>query len=279
MLKNPEKCDAPVVALHSSASSSSQWNSLIVDLDDRHDVIAYDLPGYGSNAEQNKPFGGPFGGMTAIARTVLKKILELDRPVHLVGHSFGGGVAIKTALMRPELVKSLTLYEPVAFHILKRGGRVEQFLLRDLEIVEEALVRSIAEGRPNQGMRVFVDFWSGDGAWDRMSKEHRQKLTTLASSVAMDFANGFAESWTVDELADLTMPVLMLMGMESPAVSQRTTSLIVANTPGAELAMLPGLGHMAPVFASQWVNPRIKQHIARVDRSAAYVGWPKKSAA
>ena len=146
-------------------------------------------------------------------------------------------------------------------------------------IVEEALAKSIAEGRSNHGMRVFVDFWSGDGSWDRMSKEHRQKLTTLADSVAMDFASAFAESWTADQLARLTMPVLMLMGMESPAIAQRTTSLVVANTPGAELAMLPGLGHMAPVFAPQWVNPRIKQHVARVGRSAPHVGWPQRSVA
>ena len=64
------------------------------------------------------------------------------------------------------------------------------------------------------------------------------------------------------------MPVQLLTGMESPEIAQRTATLIFENTQDAELVVLPGLGHMAPIHAPDWVNPRIRQHIARVERSA-----------
>ncbi len=274
-LEIQDTCTAPVVALHSSASNSSQWNSLIADLGERYEVTAFDLPGYGDELERDYASTD----MEALARPVLDKILDFGEPVHLVGHSCGGGVALKIAMMRPDVIRSLTLYEPAAFNLLETGRHSDQMLLRDLEFVEEALNRSIDQGAAHRGMRVFIDFWNGDGAWDRMPDAVLLKLVSLAPTVAKDFKNVFAEDWTANDLSNLTMPVLLMMGMDSPTVAQRTIALLVERSPNVELAMLPGLGHMAPIFAPQWVNPRIVQHIARIERSASRFGWPQDVAA
>jgi len=275
MMRVHETCTAPVVALHSSASNASQWDGLIADLSERHDVFAYDLPGYGKDPQQD----GTNAGLDALAEPVLDKIAKLGEPVHLVGHSFGGGVAIKIALARPDLVVSLTLYEPAAFTLLEGPRQSDRSLLDGLKHVKSTLTAAIAEGCPEKGMQAFVDFWNGNGAWEKMSEGLRHKLAQLAGTVARDFSAIFAETLTTGDLAKLTMPTLLMMGMDSPAVAQRATAMLVEKMPRTELAMLPGLGHMAPVFAPQWVNPRIVQHIARIERSAKLVRWPQMAAA
>ena len=95
----------PVVALHSSASSSGQWKALRDDLADRHCVVMPDLPGYGETTE--RPKAGSSGG-TDTARPIIALIEHGATPVHLVGHSYGGALAVLIAIHRPDLVRSLT---------------------------------------------------------------------------------------------------------------------------------------------------------------------------
>src|SRR5512138_3457520 len=101
----------PVILLHCSGSSGAQWRTLASTLEARHLVAAPDLIGYGSAA----PWTGraPFS-LAQEAGPILSLIGTLGEPVHLVGHSYGGAVALHIALTRPELVRSLTLIEPAA---------------------------------------------------------------------------------------------------------------------------------------------------------------------
>ncbi len=266
---------APIVALHSSASDRRQWSGLVSDLCDRHDVFTFNLPGYGQDLTRCSAFKG----MAAVAEPILQEILKLGEAVHLVGHSFGGAVALKIALMRPDLVESLTLYEPVAFHILRGRGEEDTELLAGLKQVEESLRAAGPDGRDGPGIKPFIDFWNGDGAWDRMSETLRERLASMAAAVLADFDSCFSEDWRLEDLGALELPTQILMGMESPEIAQRTATLIFGQVPDAELVMLPGLGHMAPIHAPDWVNPRIKQHIARVERCAEHFAWPQSHAA
>lgn len=266
---------APIVALHSSASDRRQWSGLVSDLRDRHDVFTFNLPGYGPDFTRCRAFKG----MAAVAEPILQEILKIGQAVHLVGHSFGGGVALKIALMRPDLVKSLTLYEPVAFHILRGRGAEDAGLLAGLKQVEESLRGAGPDGRDGAGLKPFIDFWNSDGAWDRMPETLRDRLTSATAAVLADFDSCFSEDWRLEDLGGLELPTQLLMGMESPEIAQRTATLIFGQIPNAELVMLPGLGHMAPIHAPDWVNPRIKQHIARIERSAEHFAWPQSHAA
>ena len=210
---------------------------------------------------------------------IIEEIATLGEPVHLVGHSFGGGVALKIALMRPELIKSLTLYEPVAFHVLNNRNSADATLLTALKEVELSLHAGEAEAEAGPGIKSFIDFWNGQGAWEAMPEALRGKLIASTASVIADFMNGFAESWRLEDLQSLEIPTQVLMGMESPAIAQRTATLVFEHIQDAELVMLPGLGHMAPIHDPDWVNPRIKQHIARVERCAEHFAWPQTRAA
>jgi pimeloyl-ACP methyl ester carboxylesterase len=105
-----------VIALHFSGAGANQWRALDELLDGRYALIAPEH--YGCDRV------GPWSGERAFtladeaARTV--EIIDRQRSkIHLVGHSYGGGIALRVALERPHGVASNTLYEPSAFHLLK----------------------------------------------------------------------------------------------------------------------------------------------------------------
>src|ERR1041384_8297737 len=108
-----------VIALHCAGAGSSQWRQLAGVLGDGYELLAPEHYG----CENTGPWSGehPFTLAAEEARTIAL-IDAPERNVHLVGHSYGGGVALHVALARPEHIASLTLYEPSAFQLLKAFG-------------------------------------------------------------------------------------------------------------------------------------------------------------
>ncbi|HVG51430.1 MAG TPA: alpha/beta fold hydrolase, partial [Xanthobacteraceae bacterium] len=88
-----------VIALHCSGSSGAQWRGLEEKLGNRFSVIAPDLIGCGSSGhwEGERPFS-----LSDEAATVVSIIDELKKPVHLVGHSYGGAVGLRAAHERAD---------------------------------------------------------------------------------------------------------------------------------------------------------------------------------
>ncbi|MFN8850688.1 MAG: alpha/beta fold hydrolase, partial [Inhella sp.] len=105
----------PVVLLHSSASSSCQWRALMELLRAQLRVLAPELQGCGKSAPWH--FHRPLRLDDEV--DALAEVFERAGPrVHLVGHSFGGAVALRAALRYADRLASLTLFEPVLFSLL-----------------------------------------------------------------------------------------------------------------------------------------------------------------
>ena len=271
-----EHSNAPIVALHSSASNSGQWRQLKADLEGRFEVYAFDLPGCG-----RAPLAGDHSrkGAAFSAIPVIKEIEKFGCAVHLVGHSNGGGIAIKVALMRPDLVKSLALYEPATFHFLKDGNSTDKNLFQQIHSISELVATSATENDTSARLQDFLDFWNGIGFWDDLLVSSQQTLAGAISSIKADFANGFAETWELEELSKLTVPTLIMTGLDSPEVAQHVAVAIAESLPQSRIALLPELGHMAPIFQPEWVNARIFEHVASAERPSATCSWPGKAAA
>ena len=88
-------------------------------------LTAPDLPGHG-HAPPLAPGQDLHDAAVAIG---LAAIAQAGPPVDLIGHSFGGTVALRIALERPALVRSLTLIEPVLFSILRGSTAYDAFAL------------------------------------------------------------------------------------------------------------------------------------------------------
>src|SRR5512144_2128051 len=105
---------AAVIALHSSAAPGRQWQVLAERMHDV-DFVAPDLLGHGNAPAWTGPPQDIVAGDVARVAGIVDERAE---SVHLVGHSYGGAVAIAFALAHPQRVRSVAVYEPVLFSAL-----------------------------------------------------------------------------------------------------------------------------------------------------------------
>src|SRR4029079_15022809 len=155
----------PVVLLHSSGLSGRQWRRLASELTGRgFRAIVPDLTGHGASGAW--PEGTPFSFQIDVDH-MIALLRRLEHPAHLVGHSYGGFVALLAAKAAPERVRSIVLYDPVAFGVLDVTADVDAS--EDLARIDFGWESSEA-GR-ERFLQQFVDYWGGHGAWASLREE------------------------------------------------------------------------------------------------------------
>ena len=127
-----------MLLIHGLAGSSRTWDAVIPALAERYDVIAPDLLGHGESA---KPMGDYSLGAFASGLRDFLAVLDVDS-VTIVGHSFGGGVAMQLAYQHPHLVDRLVLVGSGGL------GREVSWLLRSLSLPGAEYVMPIAFPKP-----------------------------------------------------------------------------------------------------------------------------------
>jgi pimeloyl-ACP methyl ester carboxylesterase len=179
------------------------------------------------------------------------------QPFHLIGHSFGGALALATALAWPDRVKSLTLYEPTAFSLL-RGGEDRELYETITRVPARMRLLRDAES-PERAIGHFVDFWTGKPVWDERPAAERAQFSRLADKVIDDFRLLFEASF--EDLAAIRCPVLVLRGDETVPVAARVAEIVAARIGHARLKTISGAGHMAPVTDPGPIAAAIISHI------------------
>lgn len=238
--------------LHASGLSSVQWTSLARELAARGlRVVAPDLIGHG----RSTPW--PAESRFEVARDLElteRHLASLPEAVHLIGHSYGGYLALRLVLAGHR-VRSLTVYEPPAFGVLGTGE--ERF------DPEGAYTQPELRGT-EAWMKLMVDFWNGPGAYDALPAARRRVMLQSGAKAFDEVRAVVADVLPAELLARIECPTLVLCGTQTPAVAQRVCQRLAALVPGARLERLEGAGHMAPVLESERINRHIVAHLARV---------------
>ena len=250
----------PVVMLHSSLASKSQWAALATRLAARYRTIAVDLCGYGDVALPTNRATFALDDEVRRAAALLDRLVPPQVPMHVVGHSYGGVVAMRLAQMHSARVASLSLYEPVAFMLLDAGERA------DISRLAERVARHVEEGRLHDAARAFVDFWSGDGSFARLRLPVQAKMAARIAKVPLDFR---AACGGPLDAGAIGTPTLLLGGMHSPAVAQRIVATLTRTLPSVRAGWVDA-GHMGPLTAAGAVDPLFEAFIdARVEHDRA----------
>jgi len=266
----PRRSDT-VVLLHSSASSSRQWDTIGAALSPASTVVAPSLLGYDSRASW------PLERTLTLddEATALEPLLAAaPAPVHVVGHSYGGAVALQLALRRPDAVASLTLYEPVRFALLF-GAPGLAAAGEEIVGVARRLGELAGAGETHAAAAGFVDYWSGTGAWAAMPHARRDAVAARMTKVSAEFAALFADSVSASAYAALAMPVRLLRGDASPLPARGVASRLNELLPCATLVTLRGGVHMQPVSDPCSVVAALPHWLARRrcdDRALAAAG-------
>jgi pimeloyl-ACP methyl ester carboxylesterase len=259
---------APVLLVHSSACRGGFWRGLVEHLADGFACYTPDLAGYGRSryASMNSK-----AALRDEAEFIAPLLWHDTQRFHLVGHSFGGAVALAAALAWPDRVRSLTLYEPTAFSVLRNGSSEDRALFETVASVPAEMRRLHDAGSDDAAMGCFVDFWNGSPVWGDKPAAERGQLSRLAGKVIEDFRLLFEASFAAHDLARVQCPVLILRRDQAPPVAARVAEVLAALIGHARLETIPGVGHMAPVTDPGRIAAAITHHIrtagARAGRS------------
>lgn len=226
-----------VVLLHSSLSSNKQWRPLINKLSDNFIIININLLGYGDapkvEFEQEYSLGVETDRVLAIIDETIK-----DNTFHLVGHSFGGACALKLAIENSKRLLSLSLYEPVAFHLFAPGSELKAQVMD--------FVDKVAHLEKIDAVRVFIDTWNGNGFFADLPEKIQQQMASDIDKVNLDFIGLLGESYSAEDCSAITCPVSLIHGALSPSISREIISRLVVCIPDV-IEYEVNAGHMAPI--------------------------------
>lgn len=247
-----------VIALHCSGADSRQWRPLAAALEAPFELLAPDF--YGTQSQPHWPGDHAFT-LADEARPILEVLDAQEGKVHLIGHSYGGGVALHIARARPDALASLTLYEPSAFHLLKAEGGAQTPCFREISRVAEACAEGLVGGDYRRAVAGFVDYWGGAGAWAALKPSLQEALLRWLPKAPLDFRALMQESGVLDDYRGLPFPVLILCGSLAPAPTATVATLLAGALPDSTLEILAGAGHMGPVTHAEEVAHRIRDFL------------------
>jgi pimeloyl-ACP methyl ester carboxylesterase len=258
-----------IVCLHASGGSGAQWNALAVRMGPRFRVLTPDFHGHGAAPA----FDGPKAAIVAAdTLRVARLAAHAGDAVHLVGHSYGGAVALRVALYHPELVASVAVYEPVALQLLAGFVRSDR-CAAEVSEVAHAIARDLNGGAMERAARRFVDFWSGDGAWSTLAPDRRAAFARRMPAIRAHFASLMGDALTLADYRRVAAPVLYLTGRKTRASTRRIGELLRRALPHVEAIAFDGMDHLGPITHSAVVAGSIARFIG--DRSAT----PEREAA
>jgi pimeloyl-ACP methyl ester carboxylesterase len=250
-----------VILIHGGASNYRQWEPLIDQLKDRYRVLAVNLRSTGKTSTWPVGTPQPLSAQTTLIEALADLVGE---PVSLVGHSWGGTIAMKLVQTTDVPVDKMVLIEPNPFFILNREGYEDG--KADLDMMAEPFKRLAAAERWSDVGGLFIDYWFGTGSFDAMGEKRQASIVAMLPEM-QDAWEGLqddpAEVETWSDIADRT---LLITSADTRLSVKRIRDQMRDHLPGLTCIETPEGGHMAAVSRPDLVNPDI---IRFLDQAAA----------
>lgn len=201
----------PLVLIHGSLTDSRAWSLQVPAFAQRYRVFALNLRHYHPEPWDGR--GDDFS-VSQHAADVAAFIRHMDcGPMHVVGHSRGGAVALTLARRHRGLVRTLTLADPRGLESLLADTPAARDMATQLAASFARLHGNLAAGDVDRAAREFVDALAGPGAWARRPPELKQLfLDNLATAVD----SGESPALDCSDVTALACPVLLITGERSP---------------------------------------------------------------
>ncbi len=223
--------------LHGMSASADTFRELMLELARQYHVVAPDIPGFGDTAD-TEPFTFPH-----LADWLGALLAALDvTPVNLVGHSFGGALAVSYALNAPSEVSSLALLAPSVL----RPGKYPEWLrsFARSSLAERVLSLGVSASRLMLQRQMRAAFYDpsrfGPDMWQRHERDYKRARASagvLRASAMHDMRS---------DLHAIAQRSCIIWGCEDPildpADAQRLIELMPASS--TELHMLSQCGHL-----------------------------------
>lgn len=223
--------------VHGSPGGPRSWARVARHLDGRFRLALPTLAGHGG---VRRVAEAPAIATASHAAPLADWLREQPGPVLVAGHSYGGNVALNAARMAPEKVSRLVLFEPVLISILQTGGAMDAFL--HTKAAFDRYIAAALAGEP-QAVRLMIDYWFGEGGFDRMPAAVQGYMEARTLVNVRDVQASYDESYTPEDLAALPMPARIAYGTASPEATHRLATVMARLLPRGEAVPVPGGTH------------------------------------
>jgi len=273
----------PALFVHGLGGSSLNWTDLMGLMRADVDCWAPDLGGFGQSPPPRDGDCSPRGYAANLAAFIEQ---ELDgSPVHLIGNSMGGAVALQLAARRPDLVRSLTLISPAMPALRATRGNVhlpviavpgvgERLVPRYASLAAEARVKATIDAcfadparLPEQRMAEAVE---ETRARDDLPYAADAFLRALRGLLLTFLDPGPERPWKLAE--QVQCPTLVIYGRKDPLIDTRAAHRVTRHFPDAQVQVLPDCGHVAQMEHPDLVFHAWQRSIGR--RLGSEVRWP-----
>ena len=237
----------PVLFIHGFGGDLDNWLFNIDAIGEKNPVIAMDLPGHGQSTIK-LPSGG--ASIEAMAQFVINFMRELNvEKAHLVGHSMGGAIAAKIALLNPTLVDTLNL--------ICTAGMGDD--------INSSYTHGFSSSESKRELKPFLELLFADSSLvsrqmvdDVLKYKRLDGVTSLLIELGESlFGSGLQKEKPVKELTD-KHKILVIAGEKDQIISAKH----IENAPSqAKVELFSDAGHMAQMEKATEVNKLIIDHL------------------
>jgi pimeloyl-ACP methyl ester carboxylesterase len=180
-------------------------------------------------------------------------------PAHIVGHSYGGAVALNLTLRHPELVRTLVLAEPAVSGVL--GNTPENDVVsKESQAIRTEMKDAFASGNAERIVRTYAAHVA-PGEFEKAQSEVRKMLLANVSAFQLDFSSR-RPPFTCDDARRVAVPVLILSGDRSPMGLQRIAEETARCMKAARLVRIPQATHWLQSDHAQAFNDAVLAFLA-----------------
>lgn len=230
----------PVVLIHGFASDAAVWMFNEDALAAGRPVHAVDLPSHGASGVRAEATG--IDALAAAVRDVAEALVR-GGPLHLVGHSLGGRIALRLARGMGGRVRSLTLIAPAGLGSGVNAGFVQGYLAADRRRAMRDALRMLVADEASVTAEMVENALAAkriDGVGEALAAIAAQTLSPEAAASGLD------------DLAAMACPVLILWGAEDR---------VVPPAAGVGATRIESAGHLPQMEQAARVNALILAHV------------------
>jgi pimeloyl-ACP methyl ester carboxylesterase len=248
--------DVPVVLIHAGVADRTMWEPQWAALTSRHDAVRLDLRGFGESTER------PDGPLSPPDDVLAVLDAEGIGRCHLVGASYGAGVAVEVALQRPWAVASLVLIGPggslipVATDELRAFAGEENAALDtgDLDAAADANVRWWVDGPGQPTDRI------PSAVRDLVARMQRRAFELTADWDDVEEAE--PDPPALERLGEIDVPTLVLLGDLDLDAIRLAAERLARDVPGARLVVWEGVAHLPSLERPDELLELLEQHLS-----------------
>jgi 3-oxoadipate enol-lactonase len=239
----------PLVLIHGLADDHRAWRRTLPDLMLRRRVILYDLRGHGQTS-----LGSPDGTLRQLGDDLARFIGE---PCDVAGFSLGGTIAMRLAIDRPDLVRSLVLVATSS----RVGRTAAEWYGERVAMVD----------RSDPQLRTTLDRDTAD-VYALAPHELEEGLLIRRQSTAdpRGYANACAAMAALNaapldaELPGIKAPTLIVASDRDQHCPPRAAQIIAAGVAGSRLEIVEGAGHAIPVERPRELSHAINAFLVEI---------------